>query len=368
VKSVLFVVSTLVRSGPTQQLLNLCKYLPEFGWRPRVLTLSPDPGVNLSAAFAQAEVFVETLGLSRLQGFLQAGKRVAEVIRKLHPDIVHTSGIRSDAIGYRVSNRVPHVMTVRNFAWDDYPEKFGRIQGTLMAIQHTRLIRKGRMPVACSHAIARRLSGVRPHIRAIPNGVDLETFSTGTLHEREELRRTLGLDPASSVYLSVGALIPLKQPRFLLEAFMRTSFAKPATLLFLGDGPLRTELEVTARNHGNVRILGSVNNVLDYYKCADFLISASTSEGLPNAVLEAMACGLPVLLSDIEPHLEFQVEQNKAGLTASVSDVDDFAKKLLELSQSDRQMMSKNARNLANQFSARTMAERYARLYSELGG
>ncbi len=368
VKSVLFVVSTLARTGPNQQLLNLCKFLPEFGWHPRVLTLSPDPHLNLSEEFERTGIVVERLELSRLQGFLIAGKRAREAIRKLDPDVLHTSGIRSDVIGHRVSGPVPHIMTIRNFAWDDYPEKFGRVQGSLMAMQHSKLIKKAQMPIACSQAIALRLSAIRSQIRAIPNGVDIETFSPAPPSERMNLRKTLGLDPASSICLSVGALIPRKQPLSLLEAFIRASFAKPTILLYLGDGSLRGELEAAARNHGNVRVLGPVSNVLDYYRCADLLASASTSEGLPNAVLEAMACGLPVLLSDIQPHLEFQVEQNQAGLVASVKDVDDFARKLVVLSQSDWQMVSRNARKLANQFSARTMAERYARLYSGLGG
>lgn len=365
-KSALFVVSTLARTGPTQQLLNLCKYLPEFGWRPRVVTLSPDPAANLARAFADAGVQVETFGLSRMKGLLFAKRRLRALIRRQKPQILHTSGLRSDALGHGVTDLVPHVMTIRNFAWDDYPAKFGRIAGSLMAARHTMLIKSGRMVVGCSHALAQRLSSIRPSIHAIPNGVDLARFPPTPQHEKVELRVRLGLDPARAIYLFVGALIPLKQPQHLLNAFLRAPLEKTATLLFLGDGPLRSTIEATTKATDRVRVVGEVDNVVDYYRCADYLISASTSEGLPNVVMEALACGLPVVLSEIPSHLEFQVEEARAGFMASVTDVNDLATKIAALERSDWSTLSLNARNLAQRFSARSMAEKYAHLYSQL--
>ncbi len=82
-------------------------------------------------------------------------------------------------------------------------------------------------------------------------------------------------------------------------------------LYILGDGINRDNLMKKYCNASNVIFTGSVSNVEEYLAASDVYISTSKSEGLPNGVLEAMAVGLPVLLSDIPQHKEiFEVDEN----------------------------------------------------------
>ena len=75
-----------------------------------------------------------------------------------------------------------------------------------------------------------------------------------------------------------------------------------AQLLVLGDGAERSYLESLSKD--GVHFLGSVDNVIEYLQISDVFVSAALSEGLPNTVLEAMACGLQTILSNINPHKE----------------------------------------------------------------
>src|SRR5690625_1499928 len=73
----------------------------------------------------------------------------------------------------------------------------------------------------------------------------------------------------------------------------------------LGGGELQSACKALAGQTNNILIRGAVQNVTQYLQASDYFISCSKAEGLPMAVIEALACGLPCLLSDIRPHAEF---------------------------------------------------------------
>ena len=129
-------------------------------------------------------------------------------------------------------------------------------------------------------------------ITVIRNGVDLELF---TPQDRVACRRALGLHGPS--LLMVGALVPLKGHRLVIEALADL----PAwSLMVVGDGPDRMALERRVERLGlgqRVRFLGIVAHeaLPQLYSAADLLVLASSREGIANVLLEAMACGTPVV-------------------------------------------------------------------------
>lgn len=163
------------------------------------------------------------------------------------------------------------------------------------------------------------LVGMRPErMVVLPNGVDLQRFSPA--EKRGELRRKLGLPEGVPIVLYCGSVIPRKGVDVLLDAWERVIGDVPeARLVILGsvgmrptfrDQAMRDELiEFTARMEARLGMLqeknsvvlpGEVEDVGDYCRAADVFAFPSRREGLPNAVLEAMASGLPCVVAPFE--------------------------------------------------------------------
>jgi glycosyltransferase involved in cell wall biosynthesis len=157
--------------------------------------------------------------------------------------------------------------------------------------------------IAVSDALKRRMVelGVEAgKIATIRNGVDREVFYP---RDRLEARRKLGLDPQSRVIVTASALVPLKGIERLVDsmALLRGANAK---LYVIGEGPQRAALETRIARHGladRVLLVGSrpQSELAEWYSAANLFCLASQREGCPNVVIEAMACGLPVVAADV---------------------------------------------------------------------
>nr|CRH08066.1 Putative GT4 [Candidatus Magnetococcus massalia] len=149
--------------------------------------------------------------------------------------------------------------------------------------------------------------GVAPErISVLRNGVDLDFFHPAPSHDdRQLLRQTLKLN--RHTLLSVGHLIPRKGHEIVVQALhqLQQHNALPETeLIICGDGPEKGALESLIDQQGlkeRVRMTGALppEQLRDYYRAADGLVLASSREGWANVLLEAMACGTPVIASDV---------------------------------------------------------------------
>ncbi len=171
--------------------------------------------------------------------------------------------------------------------------------------------------VAVSQALKNALVslGIEPgRIEVLRNGVDLEIFRPV---DRELTRTQLNL--SGPTLLSVGQLIERKANHLTIEALRSLP---EFTLVLVGDGPEKASLQSLARQYGvaeRVRYLGVVahENLAPIYSAADALVLASSREGWPNVLLEAMACGTPVIASDIWGNPEVVTAPEAGCLMAS---------------------------------------------------
>jgi len=149
----------------------------------------------------------------------------------------------------------------------------------------------------------------------IPNGVDLMAFAPAADAERRALRARLGLPEDRVVCAFVGRLTPQKDPALLLEAWAIGHWPQ-AHLVLVGDGPLRPRLEASVTSgptRGQVTFAGATADVASYLKAADLLVLPSLAEGMSNVILEAMACGLPIVATDLIGNREVMGGDGQAG-------------------------------------------------------
>jgi len=150
-------------------------------------------------------------------------------------------------------------------------------------------------------------------ITVLRNGVDVELFRP---IERDTMRRELDL--SGFVLLSVGNLVPAKGHNLVIEAVAHLPDAK---LLIIGQGPDQLRLRKMIANRGlddRIHILGNMEQeaLRNYYGAADALVLASAREGWPNVLLESMACGTPVIATNVGAAPEI-IAAPEAGILAS---------------------------------------------------
>ena len=204
----------------------------------------------------------------------------------------------------------------------------------------------------------------------IPNGVDTHSLRPASKDERDSLRHGLGL-PRGPLVVYAGRLAPEKGPDVLLDAWPQLARARPdAHLLLLGTGALAGALRariagVPALAH--VTLGGGVSDVGPYLRAADAFVLPSRSEGLPVALLEAMACGLPCVATRVGGSIEV-LEDGQSGELVASGDAPALARALeraLQLGPGSPQ--GTHAREVCLQrYSLDRVASAYLALYAQL--
>ncbi|MFK7779217.1 MAG: glycosyltransferase [Gimesia sp.] len=205
-------------------------------------------------------------------------------------------------------------------------------------------------------------------VTVIPNGVDFDLYDGA-----EAMDLSLwGIPADAKVVLFVGRLDPQKAPGDLLTAF--DHFAEQKSdfhLLFVGDGPLKAELEQCASQMTcakRIHFAGWQPQIPQLMKASSCLVLPSLWEGMPNVVLEAMAAGLPVISTVVDGVSELIQNGNQGTLVACDSPVE-IQQALLDLSTrpEEFQQMAVNAQNtVKKEFTWDSIAQKYEQIYENL--
>ena len=194
---------------------------------------------------------------------------------------------------------------------------------------------RSHLSVVCRPAYYQALGmGVNPSLLSLePNGVDSALFAPRP-RRSDGLRRELGLDAGVPLVGVVGRLSSEKGPHVALRAAMLLHGRCPAARwVFVGDGELRADLEQTRQRLGLeevVHFVGVRDDMPALYNELDVLLCSSHSEGMPLALMEAMASGLPVVASRVGGVPELVAHGESGWLTAD-GDHDDMAGRLAAL-------------------------------------
>ena len=317
----LYVVGQLGLGGLERQLYYLLANLDHARYRPGVIVWN----LNLDDKYYRD---IKWLGVP-IYGFptewhpLAKLKAVRAVARQLEPEIIHSCGFHTNFAAYYA-------------AWGTGALAIGSLRGDFVRARREGGAFRGalnaRWPVChisnsvTSAGVANRASGLftPKRIFVVRNALDLKCFKCPS-----------GISRKGDYVAAVGSLLPVKRWDRLLRAIRKIMDAgrKDVHVQIAGDGPLRPVLENLAGDLGvseNVQFKGAINDVSAFLDGAKFLVHTSESEGCPNVVMEAMACGLPVVAMEAGD-IPCLVVDGKTGFVVSQGDEATFVRRVSEL-------------------------------------
>ncbi|MYT78878.1 glycosyltransferase [Streptomyces sp. SID8364] len=359
-----------VDGGVARVVTDLVRAQAGSGLRP-VVACPPGSPLALGAAAAGAEVHgwsVTRAPGPRLAGEVAAARRIVRVSR---PDVVHAHSAKAGLAGrIAVRGRIPTVF--QPHAWS-FEAVGGRTAG--LALGWERFGARWADHILCVSESERRTgqeAGITARWSVIHNGVDLDRFRPGGGGDRAEARASLplprGADADAPLVVCVGRLTRQKGQDVLLRAWGRMPVAG-ARLVLVGDGPDREGLEASAPP--GVQFTGAREDVRPWIRAADVLVLPSRWEGMALAPLEAMACGRPVVLTDVNGARESLPPGHEEHCLVPPEDPEALAEALTALLADPelRASLSRRAlRHTRSAFDVRRTAGAVAGLYQELVG
>ena len=237
-------------------------------------------------------------GLTRpLNGWL-SGRAMRASLARFKPDVVLAYWLYPDAYGAMLAARHAGLPLVAGARGSDI-----RVRDAISRRLTGKVVRRANRLLMVSEDLGRLAvqdyGADATRVRVIPNGCDSATFHLG---DRASARHSLGVPPDAELVLYVGRLVAEKGLRELLEAMHLLAAQRPhLQLVMIGGGPMQDELRTLTAGNDGVRLMGALppEAVAQWMVAADLITLPSYSEGHPNVLVEALACGRPVVATAV---------------------------------------------------------------------
>jgi glycosyltransferase involved in cell wall biosynthesis len=292
------------------------------------------------------------------KGLIGKTRELAKIVHDFDISILHSHGATADLVNALVRSRVRKVTTVHNCLLEDYLPLFGRLKGTVYFFAHFLSYLMIANRIACSSAVGKALSKYFLEHRVIQNGVNTSVYRRLSPDEKAALRVKCDVAVSGFVYLYCGSFINRKNVEFLLR---NLSLKENDVFVLAGEGELLEQCRQLVSGDARYRFVGQVRSCLELYQMCDYFVSASHSEGLPLAVLEAYSCGAALLLSDIPSHREVAAKCEDEVQLFQIGQAT-----VIEVASAPIHGRSKALERL--EFSASRMSAEYQNFYRELVG
>ena len=384
---VMQLVGNLDIGGAQEVVRTLSSYLTEHGCSVVVCTLKDGP---LRGEIEQLGIPVEVLpgrrysilSLPQFVGdMLRIRRGLLRLVSQYRINVIQTHLLRGlDFLVLSLKFQIRHLLVF----WTIHNEQF-----TLRADQlpsHRWLLRPKQIAhhllyraasrrangfVAVSDEVAKAiLQKIRPakdRVTVICNGVDSRRYQRTV--NRAAIRSSLGLAELARLLLVVGTLKKQKGHQFLIQAVSPIIMETPDLhILFAGDGPLRETLEAQVREAGlekHIHFLGNRQDVPDLLAASNYFVLPSLWEGLPMALIEAMASGLPVVATQVSGSQQV-ITHDETGILVPPGDtvaLNQAIKALLADPERAREMGQAARARMEALFGAKKQAEEHMQLY-----
>lgn len=329
-------------AGTEISTYNLAKYLAKRGHEVHVITAHDDDLPDFSE---ESGFYVHRVAWSkvRIVGILPFWMRMYLQIRRIKPDVVHSQSLLYG---------IPAMMAKKNLkipyaVWGRGSEIY--LPGRPLAMISKSILRNADAILALTEDMKQAMQNLcDKEIFVVPNGIDLEMF-------KPPLESRKGSNAKTIIF--VGRLHPVKGVQYLIEAMNIVHQKMPeAELILVGDGKEREHLKSLTGRLGLkecIEFAGRVphEKIQDYMGLADVFVLPGLSEGFPVTILEAMACGLPVVATRVGG-LPDIIEDSINGYLVEAMDQEQIAEALLKILQDERlrKEISNNNRETAGRY------------------
>ena len=371
------IITRLDRGGSSDMVIALCERLdPDRFDVTLVSGPAADPieePASLAARLGVAVIECPHLGREiRPKADLKALRHLRSLLENIQPDVVHAHTSKAGALGRMAAKLagVPAVYSPHGHLFYGY---YGKLGTALVVLAERILAALGPQKIAVLTDNSRtehltRGIGRFDEFVTIPSGIDLTRFARDDA-ARDAARRELGIAREQFAVGWVGRFVEVKGPDIFVEACGLIAKELPGAVFVLaGDGPLRSEAEDLAVKLGladRCRFLGRRGDVPAVLNACDVCVLSSRNEGLGLSVVEAMACGTPVVATDVGGVHEV-LEDGRCGILAHT--VEEIANATLALARdaAARVRLAQAGLKRAMDFDVDRMVAAFAELYEEM--
>lgn len=343
------------------KIISLIEALNDFGGTPRKLLYFADENKNTdneivnvvylpSSLEAQFKSSGSTLIVMQNKGLLSLIFQFMKVVRRHKPDVIHTHFSKPLLVGAIVSSltRVPFIHHEHSSA--HYRTGMARIFSRLALRLAKRVVCNSRYT---ANTITQEFHVPEKKLRVVHNPV----VARRRLKNTDDIAAELGFAGGEKIILHVGGMIPERDQSTLIKAFALLKKEDASlTMVLVGDGPVRSELEMLAIERGvesSIRFVGYRDDIGDLLAMTHVFVNPTLDEGFGIAVVEAMLGQVPVIASKAGAHPEI-IEANTYGYLYQPNDAMDLVKTLKQV-LSEYAYAKKKA-----EFAARHASEKFA--------
>ena len=359
---VLRIINRFNIGGPTYNATFLTRFLDQE-FETRLIGGLPEAGEADSLHIVK-EYDVEPIILEEMQrnpnifSDLKAFWKLRKVIKEFRPDIVHTHASKAGALGRLAAFSAGVPVIVHTYHGHVFHSYFGSLKTKIFKTIERFLARRSTGIIAISALQKEEIGNIHricspEKIEIIPLGFDLTKFQQNLPEKRIETRSKYGLGEYEVAVAIVGRLAPIKNHAMFLDACeLALNHGIRKTCFFIvGDGELFAEIkmrvdELNARFEGCFVMTSWIKDIATFNAGMDLICLTSNNEGTPVSLIEAQACGVPVLTSDVGGVKDI-LHEGETGIIVPAGNTELFAEKLVHLINDEeiRKKMSQNGWN-----------------------